>query len=349
MCTSRLKKANHVLFFIFALLLLFYIGSSILIPITFGAFLAALVERFCSMLEKNTFFGRIPAALISTLLVFVVIGGLAWMMVYQLSIFANDLPQIRTEFQNFLKNLQQKISEASSISQRQQQDFLNQRSDLLLSTLENYLTNFLSNLLMVTLKFMLVLIYVFLFLLSRKKFKAFVLSYTKDEKEDHTATILEKSSRVIYAYLWGRLKVIILLAIMYILTFWYFGVPYAVLLTLFGAFITIIPYIGPLISGLLPIVFVIVFGRDYSEVFIFAAVIFVIQLIESYVLEPMIIGSEVNLSPLSVIIAIIIGGAVWGLAGMILFVPILGIIRIWASNSSSLKPLGILLSNKDTG
>jgi predicted PurR-regulated permease PerM len=48
----------------------------------------------------------------------------------------------------------------------------------------------------------------------------------------------------------------------------------------------------------------------------------IIQLIESYVLEPVIIGSEVQQSPLFVIIAIILGGAIWGAAGLILFVPI---------------------------
>lgn len=347
MYTSNLQKTNAILFFSFALLFLFYIGAPILIPITFGAFLAALVKPVCTMLENKTFLGRIPAALLSTLLVFLVIGGLTYMLVYQLSIFANDLPQIRVEFEAFLNNLRSKIIDASSISQRQLQEFMDERSGTFLSTVEHYITNFLGNILTVTLKFLLVLIYVFLFLLARDKFKQFVLMYNTGENEARAATIIEKSSRVIYAYLWGRLKVMILLAIMYILTFWYFDIPYALLLTLFGALITIIPYIGPFISGVLPILFIIVFGRDLSEVLIFSSIILVIQLIESYVLEPIIIGSEVKLNPLSVIIAIIIGGAIWGLAGMILFVPIFAIIRIWSANTPSLRPLGFLMGNKE--
>ena len=174
-----------------------------------------------------------------------------------------------------------------------------------------------------------------------------MLKYNTGENEARAISIIEKSSGVIYAYLWGRLKVMTLLAIMYVLTFWYFDIPYALLLTLFGALITIIPYIGPFISGLLPILFIIVFGRDFTEIVIFSSIILVIQLIESYVLEPIIIGSEVKLSPLSVILAIIIGGAVWGLAGMILFVPIFAIIRIGSANTPSLKPLASLMGGNE--
>jgi predicted PurR-regulated permease PerM len=352
MHTSILQKTNSVFFFCFALLLLFYLGADLLIPLTFAAFLTALVAPICSMLEAKTFLGRIPAALLSTLLVLLVIGGLAYMMVYQLSIFANDLPQIRDEFKNFWEDLRVRISNASGISQRQQQQFLEERSETFLNTMEQQLTNFLGNLFMVTLKFMLVLIYVFLFLLSRHKFKGFVLMYSSGDKsgdkEERSEEIIAKGSRVIYSYLWGRLKVIAALAGMYILAFWYFNVPYAILLTLFGAIITIIPYAGPLISGVLPVIFFMVFGREFSDVVIFASVVLVIQLIESYVLEPMIIGSEVDLSPLAVIIAILIGSMLWGLAGMILFVPIVAIVRIWSQHTPALRPLGYLLSNKNT-
>ena len=343
---SHLRKANAILFFGFALLLLFYYGAPFLIPLTFGAFLAALVEPIATFLEEKAPLGRIIPSLISTLIVFVVVGGIAYLLIYQLTIFANDLPHIREEFKSFFHDLQHKFSEASGIPMRVQKEFIQDRSEMILSTVESELTNFLGNLLNVTLKFLLVLIYVFLFLLYRKKIKLFVFMYTNSENKDNMQEIISRGSKLIYAYLWGRFKVMTLLAIMYIIAFWLFDIPYALLLTIFGAIITIIPYVGPFISGLLPIVFVIVFGRDFSEILIFGSVVLIIQLIESYVLEPVIIGSEVELSPLAVIVAILIGGMLWGMAGMILFVPIFAIGKVIAEHTPSLRPIGFLLDDK---
>jgi predicted PurR-regulated permease PerM len=75
------------------------------------------------------------------------------------------------------------------------------------------------------------------------------MMYTKDAKEDEIKGMLHKTGGVVYQYLLGRLKVMALLGILYIITFLIFGLPYAVLLTLFGTLITVIPYLGPLVSG----------------------------------------------------------------------------------------------------
>lgn len=345
---SKLSKANAALFFTVIVLLLLYYGASFLVPLTFGAFLAALAEPVCSFLQKKTPLGKIPAALLATMLIIVVIGGLAYLLIYQLTIFADDLPLIKDAFNNFLKSLQQKLSKASGVSRTEQQEFLKERSDTIVNTIEGYLTNFLGNILMIILKLLLVFIYIFLFLLYREKLVAFVLMSVKNERQLKAKEVIQKSSRVAFAYLWGRFKVMSLLALMYIVCFWFFDVRYALLLTLFGALVTIIPYIGPFISGLIPILFFMVFSDTFTQVAIFSLVILIIQLIESYVLEPVIIGSEVDLNPLVVIIAVILGSIFWGTAGMILFVPLFAIIKVYAEHTNSLKPLAYLLSNKDS-
>lgn len=344
---QALKKTNTILIFGFAVLAALYYGAAFLIPVTFAAFLAALVAPLCSLLEKAKF-GRIGSAAISTLLVFLVIGGLSFMLVYQLTLFVNDLPLIRSQSMEFVQNLQEKLHDATGFSPQQQQQFMEKRSDSFLQLLEDQLTLFFEELLIVIVNFLLLLVYLFLFLLYRLKFEQVILMYVADKNDDKALNILEQNSKVVHHYLWGRVKVMSLLAIMYIITFWIFNLKYAVLLTLFGALITIIPYLGPFISGLLPIIMYMIFGHNLSEVLIFSSVVVVIQLIESYVLEPYIIGSEVELSPLAVIVAVSIGGMLWGLGGMILFVPLLAMIKIFADHSPYLRPLGFLLGNEAT-
>src|SRR6056297_3042391 len=140
-----------------------------------------------------------------------------------------------------------------------------------------------------------------------------------------------------------------LLAIMYYTVFLIFDLPYAVLLLIFGTLITIIPYLGPFVSGLMPILFAFIFFDNLHMAVLFTALIITIQLIESYVLEPLIIGKEVKLNPLMVILAVITGGLIWGIAGMVLFVPIFAMVKIISQNSRGLEPIGFLFGNSMEG
>lgn len=340
----NLVKFNTVLVSFFAVIAGLYFGASFLIPLTFAAFLAALVRPLSDVLER-TGMSRIISSLISTLVVFLVVGGLFFLLFYQLRLFAQDLPQIKSELESFLESFQQQITSMTGLTPEEQLQLWRERSASILETLENSLTNLLGNVLNASLKFLLVLVYLFLLLLYRQKFVDVAMMYVPEEKKENTQQILYKTSRVVHHYLWGRIKVMSILGAIYLVTFLLFDIRYTVLLTIFGALVTIIPYIGPFVSGILPVLFVIVFGRSFSDVLFFAAVILVIQLIESYVLEPVIIGSEVQLSPLAVIIAIIIGGMIWGIAGMILFVPLFSILKILSDHSPNLKPIGYLISD----
>lgn len=341
-----LKKINLILFFGFAVLAALSFGASFFIPLTFASFLAALMEPVAAMLEKMGL-RKLPASLLSTLIVFIAVSGISYLLFYQLRIFADDLPEIKEELESFFRNFQRWLSSITGVSMQEQQEVLNKRSDTLLSAIEQKLAQLLGSVLESSLKFLLVLVYLFLFLLNRGKYVQFVLMYVPEEKHSRARNIMNKTSKVIHHYLWGRLKVMSILAVMYIIAFLIFDVRYALLLTVFGALITIIPYIGPFISGVIPICFVIVFGRDFSEVLLFSMVILVIQLIESYVLEPIIIGSEVKLSPLAVIIAILIGSMIWGIAGMILFVPLFSMLKILSDHIPALRPIGYLIGYSD--
>lgn len=338
-----LKKFNNILLFIFAVLILLYFGATFLIPFTFGIFLATLMTPLSDLLEKKINLPRIISSFISTLVIFIIIGGISFLFIYQLSRFAQDLPNLRYEFLTFIESIQQNITSFTGLSLEEQNRILQNRSDTILFSIENYLTRFLGNILDTAIKFLLVLIYVFLLMLYRSKFKDFVMMYANENQEEKVEVVMHKTSKVVYQYLWGRVKVMTILGIMYYITFLIFNIPYAILLTIFGALITIIPYIGPFISGLLPIMFAILFGMDFYNVLIFSAAIIVIQLIESYILEPVIIGKEVELNPLVVIIAVILGGFIWGMSGMILFVPIFAMIKIISNHNSNLKPIGYLL------
>ncbi len=341
---KNLKTINRILFFILAAFALLYFGSSFLIPFLFGMFLASLMVPFCNLLEKIKI-TRLIASFISTFIVFVIAGGILFLFAFQVDQFVSNISSIKEQLQSFIDGIENQITSIANFSPEEQKSFWQDRSTQMIGEIETYVTNFLSGVLNLLTGFLLVLIYVFLLLLYRNRITEFIMMYTGQEKKQHTKEVLARINRVVFHYLWGRTKVMTILGVMYYITFLIFGLPYAILLTIFGAIITIVPYFGPLVSGLLPILFSFIFFDSLPKSVLFSIIIIIEQLIESYVLEPWIIGREVKLNPLIVIIAVLIGGMVWGLSGMILFVPMFAMFKIISSHSSGLEPLGFMLGN----
>jgi len=333
-----LKKANYLLLFLIAALLLMYFLSSLLIPLTFGIFLAMLIVPLSNFLENHKF-NRVFSSLVSTLVLFIFSGLFFYLFIYQINQFAQELPDIREQIQSAIERVQ---LEAANTTGESEQDMPG--LDAAWDFVEEYIAGFIGGIITFAFHFFLVFVYTFLFLLYRGKLLDFFSSFYSDNQEEGNARdALDKIGKVVFHYLWGRLQVMLALAVMYYITLTIFGLPYALLITLFGALITIIPYIGPLLSGIVPISFALVYFDDFTTLLIFTICIITIQLIESYIIEPFVIGKEVRLNALTVIVAVILGGIVWGIAGMIMFVPIFATIKIISNHSAGMKQFGDLL------
>ena len=346
MAKLGLRRINEILILIIALASLLYLGAGFFKPIMMAFFFATLVKPVSVFFEKRGI-GRVLASLFCTIIVFLSVSGLMVVLIIQISQFADDLPQMAENVQDALPQFQERVEDWTGISKNQQNELLQDRSEGILEGVQSYIQGFLQNFFTTLGHFFLTLVYLFLFLIHRTKFKKIILSYVPAEEKNNGRTVIDRSSNVAHQYLWGRIQVMTILAIMYYITFIAFGLPHALLFTLVGALLTIIPYIGPLLSGILPIAFALMEGYDFTFILWFAAVVLIIQLIESYLLEPLILGKEVQLTPLFIIIAIIIGGILWGILGMILFVPLFAILKIVFEHVEKLKPLGFLLRNED--
>ncbi len=339
---DQLTKINRILIFILLIVVFFYFGDSFLIPFIFGILFAFLMVPLCNFLEKIRI-NRTIASLLSTLVVFIVFGGTLFLFITQINSFASDMPEMEDKVESIIESTQNKIESITNLSLGEQDEILEERSGQIIEKIEPYVTGFFGNMFSMVFSFFLVLVYVFLLLLYREKIFDFLLMYISKTEEDSAKETISKISKVAFQYLWGRVQVMILLGVMFFITFISFGLPYALLFALFGAVITIIPYIGPLLSGLLPILFSFLFFDSLNKILFFSAVVIVIQLVESYVLEPLILGKQVKLNPLVIIVVIVLGGIIWGLAGMILFVPMIAMVKIVSLNHPGLKPIGFLL------
>jgi predicted PurR-regulated permease PerM len=107
----------------------------------------------------------------------------------------------------------------------------------------------------------------------------------------------------------------------------------------------VIPAVGFLI-GLIPALIVAaVTGHSFISLLCILGALIVCNLIDNYYLTPKLVGNRVNISALASFVGLFAGGLLWGIIGMFLSIPILGVLRIVFSSTPALRPWGELLSD----
>ncbi|WP_026689119.1 AI-2E family transporter [Alteribacter aurantiacus] len=128
-------------------------------------------------------------------------------------------------------------------------------------------------------------------------------------------------------YIRGQLLVCIGVGVVAFIGFWLIGLPYASLIALFIAVTNIIPYFGPII-GALPVL-VIALTESMNMVLLAILIVIVVQVIEGNILGPLIVGKSLHMHPVLIIFALVVGGELAGIVGLIVAVPLLAVLKVF--------------------
>jgi predicted PurR-regulated permease PerM len=124
------------------------------------------------------------------------------------------------------------------------------------------------------------------------------------------------------------------------------GVKHAILFGMLCSIMTIIPYVGIVVSALLPISVAWITTNSVWYPLGVIAVFSFVQYLEANVIFPKVVGTEIHVSTWATLVAIIAGGILWGVSGMILFIPFVAILKIVTDHIDEWKPLNSLLSRQ---
>jgi len=193
--------------------------------------------------------------------------------------------------------------------------------------------------------FVLVIIFMFLFLFQRDKYESFFLKLSAASATETSKEMIHNISKVSAQYLRGRVLSILIFTVCFTAGFLIVGLKSAFLLAFIAALLTIVPYIGSIIGGLFPFAVALVTG-DSGVAVGALAVVLIVQGIDNYFVEPYIIGGQVSISAFFTILILFVGGLLWGVAGMILFIPLLGIFKIICDYIPELNPYGYLIGDQ---
>lgn len=146
-------------------------------------------------------------------------------------------------------------------------------------------------------------------------------------------------------YIIGLVSVMIIIAIANSTMLLIIGVDYAIMFGCLAALLIIVPYIGTYIGAALPILYALV-TMDFSHALMILIGFIVVQVLEGNFLTPKIVGSNTNVNALTAFLALIIGGYLWGISGMVLSIPFIAMTKKVFRHVSGLQPLALLMGEE---
>jgi predicted PurR-regulated permease PerM len=324
---------------------IFYIGQDVLIPIMMSFLFAVLLRPVVNFLSSKLHFPNVVASIFSVILFCMFIVGVVWFMSAQVSEFVSDMNKIQKNLTIHWHNIQQFVKENLHVSTREQQKYINDATKDSVSKGKELLGTTLLSFTDMLLTLTLIPIYTFLILLYRNHFMKFLGKLFHKQHHAKLIEILNQIKVAVKSYIVGLILEMIAVSVLTTIGFMIIGVEYAILLGIITGILNLIPYIGILFAMLLAIVASLTGSPDMSIVIGVIVVNIIVQLIDNNVLMPMIVNSKVEINAFVSIIGIIIGGALGGIAGMFLAIPVIAVLKVIFDRIEYLEAWGYLLGD----
>ncbi len=328
---------------------LLYYGRPLLVPIAFALFLSFALRPFVSLLER----AGVPRVLAILLILFVIVGGVALLVINvtaQLNQFFAELPRYQarirdlvTRVMEFVNGLRERMGSILPEDSRGVREVKLTESQL--DTTRALFAQVGATLGIIlytaTIPFL-----TFFMLKDREKFGRVLAGiFTRNERLGE-ADVTGAISRTMTAYATGLSFVMLIMAGATTLTLMVLRINYYYVLGPIAGIAILLPYVGVILSTV-PAVAVAYFQFDGEKALVVLAVYGLLQFLEGNVLTPFIVGGKVRLFPLTVMIAFIFWGTIWGVSGAVLAVPLTSALKVICEHVRGWEGLARLLGEPD--
>jgi predicted PurR-regulated permease PerM len=326
----------------FGLVFILYTGSGIIMPVVYAVIFAILLNPVVNFLTRKKI-NRIVAIAIAVSFAILMVTTIFYIISSRISMLVDNLPQLEEKFNSSIVQLQQWISAKFSIREAAVAKWFTSAKG---SIVQNFaIGERLSSAGRTLITVILLPAYLCMILYYKPLLLEFISRLFR--YKDHTAVVevLTGTKRIIQSYLTGLFLEMIIVAALNSVGLLLLGVEYAVILGIIGAIVNIIPYLGGIIATALPMLIAFVTKDSVTAALLVFLLYMFIQFIDNHFIIPKIVASRVQLNALISVIVVLIGGAVWGVSGMFLSIPVTAILKVIFDHIESLKPWGFLLGN----
>ncbi len=298
-----------------------YLARDIALWFFFGLAVSVLLEPGINFLRKL----KIPKV-IAVLLIYLSIFGVLGLLIYLTApIFIYELKQFSQYIPDYFEKISPVLRQAGMDAMQSFDDFtqfltgrLEQSSKGIMNALMAFFGGISATAFILTIAFFLSL--------EEKGPERFLTLITPKRYEEQIISLFERVQKKVAGWFGARILSCLFVGIASFLVFYVFGINYAFLLALISGVLNFIPYIGPWITSILLVVFIIVSTGSWLTVLYVLIAITAIQEIENNLLSPLLMKKMIDIPPVLVLVSLLVGAKLFGFLGTIFAVPVFGII-----------------------
>jgi predicted PurR-regulated permease PerM len=329
---------------VLASVILFF-GRNVFIPISFALLISFVLYPICAWLERKGF-GRLTAIVVSISLLIVLGLLVVALLVYQFVGFIEEWPIIYLKLGTAFADLTQTL-EVLGVSKEEQSAIISKLSDQSGNNIVTVLKNTISASAFSFVLLILIPVYAVLILYYRRYWMKILGRIFPSERRESLLEVISLTIKAYYNFIKGMAIVYIIVGSLNSVGLLLLGVPHAILFGFIASILTFVPYVGIIVGSLLPVAMAwITYDSIWYPVGIVAIFSFV-QYLEANVIFPIAVSNRLNVNTLVMLVAIFVGGILWGMAGMILFVPFVGIAKLIADHNPKWKTISMILGTED--
>ncbi|MBC7686557.1 MAG: AI-2E family transporter [Aquabacterium sp.] len=334
-------KSTVILFGLILLTYALFNLREILVPLSFALMLSILLNPVTFFLQKLKF-PRMLAIAVAILLAMILIAGVFYFLFAEISNLSTELPVFKRKFAQLMVKAQIEVSQQFGVNLQKQNQYIDEAENGMKPFLANAMGTALGTLTLI----ILLPVYSFLFLYYKTLILNFLYDVFAEADAKEVRVVLVQTKGAIQNYMFGLILEGVIVASLNTIALLLLGVKYALLLGFLGALINVLPFIGGIVAVLLPILIATVTKDGFQTQIGIIIAYLIIQFIDNHFLIPYIVSSRVKINALISIIIVLLGGALWGISGMFLSIPFIGVLKIIFDRVPELQPWGRLVGDE---
>lgn len=324
--------------------LIIVVGSHVITPLLLAFFISILLLPVYRRLRK--YIPEVLAIVCSVLLLVLLIFMLGWFFSSQASRLIADFPQIKQNVTVHLNSLSAWITQKTNFSSERQIQIINEQSGKLLDSAGGMLGGAAGSLTSIFIFVGLLPIYIFLILYYKNLLLRFIFLWFPEPSHKQVEEAMRETEVIIKSYLVGLLIQVTYITILLGGALMIIGIEHALLIGVIFAILNLIPYVGALIGNIIGVLLTLTSSQEVWPIFAVLITIAAVQFLDNNILMPRIVGSKVRINALASIVGVIIGGALAGISGMFLSLPVIAVLKIVCDRSNTLRQWGVLFGDE---
>ena len=334
--SPRAKAVVAIALLVFAIFLVYGVRA-IIWPFIWAGALAYLLAPLVTWLCKHT---RLHRFWVTLILMGFFFGGIVLAFTFGYPPMARELEGLRRSLPDIVANLESTIAASAQVDLFGLEEVIGTSGELLAGTIDSVTSQVIDAALEIALhvvelllKFLLCLFATFYLLLESNRFGIWARRMVPAPYRQEVAMVGGQIDRMVGRFIRGQLMLVVIMSVATYIGLQLLGIPYALVLAPMAGFLELIPFIGPVLAATPAVILALVYPSPFGwspvvYAIIVALMYTVLRHIEDYLIIPNVVGRYVQLNPVLTLFAILSGGALFGISGMLLAIPTAAILRI---------------------